>query len=201
MLALRNRNIVPPGGFRYTQKESGKTLHANSFHALCEVVKNHRQANGYPLDIDYETDIETQLCLQLSKHDCKEVGIEVKPRQLGFADVMRFTKILGESVLKGNPRVDKEEANRRALICAGCNANVKAHGCAGCNSKRVAGLITTLTGTDETDHDDKLESCTFCGCLNKAQVWFPLSILQNHIKANINKALPEHCWKKRHDGT
>ena len=201
MLALKNRNIVPPGGFRYTQKESGKTLYAPTFHTLCEVVKAHRAANGYPIDIDYQTEIETQLCLELGGEGCKEIGLEVKPRQLGFADVMRFTKTLGESILKGNPRVDSEEANRRALICTQCSANVRAHGCSGCNSKRVASLITTLTGTDKTEHDEKLESCAYCGCLNKAQVWFPLEILQNHIKESINKALPENCWKKKHDGS
>lgn len=197
MLTLINRSIVPPGGFRYTQEESGVTMHAPTFQALCEVVKNHRAANGYPISIDYEREIETQLCLRLPQGSCKEVGTAITPRQLGFADVMRFTKTLGESILKGNPRVDKEEANRRALICVGCNANVKAHGCSGCNSSKVETLVKTLTGTDETDHDAKLESCQFCGCLNKAQVWFPLDILQKHIKKSINDALPEHCWKKK----
>ncbi len=199
MLALKNRNIVPAGGFRYTQRESGVTMAAHTFNQLCELVKNHRQANGYPLSIDYEAEIEMQLCLQLDREECKQVKAEIKPRQLGFADVMRFTKTLGESVLKGNPRVDKEEANRRALICTGCNANVKAMGCSGCNSKRVASLITTLTGTDKTDHDEKLDSCAYCGCFNKAQVWFPLDILQNNVKESINNALPEHCWKKKNN--
>lgn len=197
MLALKNRSIVPNGGFRYTQKESGRTIHAPTFHALCEIVKNHRAANGYPISIDYEAEIETQLCLQLPKGECKQVGTQVTPRKLGFSDVMRFTKIIGESILKGSPRVDKDEANRRALICADCNANVQAAGCSGCNSKRVAGLVESLTGTDRTDHDEKLHSCQFCGCFNKAQVWFPLEILQGHTKENVNSALPDHCWKKK----
>ena len=107
-----------------------------------------------------------------------------------------FTAILGESILKGNPRVDQEEADRRASICVNCPSNVKPSGCEGCGVARIKDLISNLAG-GQTVHDNSLESSKHCGCLNRAQIWFPLSMLQKHTSNRVMNELPDNCWKKK----
>jgi len=195
MLKPTDKYTTPPNGWRYLQRESGKLIRGTSFSNLLAAVREHRMANGYPMQMDMEQEVEEGVCEQ-SPSICVEVEADLIPHKLTIANVLAFTMTLGESILKGSPRVDDVEANRRAVICSGCTDNVRAEGCGACNSKRINSIVEKLTRSKPTDHDDKLATCRYCGCLNKAQVWFPLSILQNHIKPEIREALPAHCWKK-----
>ena len=195
MLRIREKQTTPPDGWRYKQRESGKLITATSLPNLIAAVREHRIANGYPMQMDMELEIEEGVCKEVPEA-CHEKPSDLIPQRLTIANVVAFTVTLGESILKGNPRVEREEANRRAIICSDCEANVRAEGCGGCNNSRLDAIIAKVTGTEPTDYDNKLESCKYCGCLNRAQVWFPLDILQNHIKPEIREALPAHCWKK-----
>tara|TARA_R110002020_G_scaffold13719_2_gene49158 strand:+ start:130 stop:726 length:597 start_codon:yes stop_codon:yes gene_type:complete len=194
---IKDKGLVPTGGlFKYLQPESGLTLVASSWNALIDKVRKHRIANGYDVPLTFKTDVEEGLCelLPAACHDKERT--EVAPVKVTLSQVLRFTALLGESVLKGSPRVSLDEANRRATICAGCADNIKAVGCSGCGRKNVEKLIAGLVGSKSTKRDKKLESCRHCGCLNRAQIWFPLDMLQRHTNDRVRDALPEHCWKK-----
>lgn len=195
MQALADKSLTPPDGWRYFQRESRQLLRSTSFNNLVDVVRDHRVANGYPISMDFEREVEMGVCKEIPEA-CKEVNGRLLPLRMKIANVMRFTITLGESILKGSPRVDDKEANRRASICSDCSANVRAEGCGGCNSAVVNEMVEKITGAKPTNYDDKLESCKYCGCFNKAQVWFPLDLLQKHTSEEIRKELPEHCWKK-----
>ena len=177
------------------QRESNKLIKAPSFPSLVEAVRGHRLANGYPIQMDMEQEVDEGVCRQIPEH-CADVHPDLVPRRLTIANVVAFTKTLGESILKGNPRVDKAEANRRAKTCVKCPGNVDADGCGGCNSSKIDDFVEGLTRSKPTDHDEHLKTCRWCGCLNKAQIWFPLEILQKHIKPEIREQLPANCWKK-----
>jgi hypothetical protein len=195
MLKLKDKYTTPPGGWRYTQRESGKLISSPSFPSLVVAVRQHRMANGYPLQMDMEQEVEEGACKESPGH-CDDMPPDLIPSKLTLSNVFAFTMTLGESLLKGNPRVDDEEADRRAAVCAGCSDNVPIGGCGGCNAKTINSAIEKLTRAKPTKLDDKLHTCRYCGCLNKAQIWFPLDILQNHINPKIREALPAHCWKK-----
>lgn len=195
MLKLKDKSLTPPGGWRYVQRESGKVITATSFLNLVAEVQQHRMANGYPIQMDMEQEVDEGVCREIPEA-CVERKHEAIPSRLNIRNVLNFTMTLGESILKGNPKVDEEEANRRAKICATCPANINADGCGACNLDTINSLITKLTGAMPTRYDDKLESCRYCGCLNKAQVWFPLDILKRHLNPEIAEALPTACWKK-----
>lgn len=195
MLKPTDKYTTPPNGWRYLQRESGKLIRGTSFTNLLASVREHRMANGYPMQMDMEQEVEAGVCEQ-TPDICVEVEADMVPVKLTIANVMAFTMTLGESILKGSPRVDSTEANRRAAICSGCTDNVNPEGCGACNSKKINSIIEKLTRSKPTTHDDKLGACRYCGCMNKAQAWFPLDILQNHIKPEIREALPAHCWKK-----
>jgi len=195
MLRVREKQTTPHGGWRYKQRESGKLITATSLPNLVAAVREHRIANDYPIQMDMEVEVEEGVCKEVPEA-CHDKPRDLIPQRLTIANVVAFTMTLGESILKGNPRVEQDEADRRAVLCVGCPANVQAEGCGGCNSARLDDVIGKITRTGKTKYDNKLESCKYCGCLNRAQVWFPLEILQNHIKPEIREALPAHCWKK-----
>lgn len=195
---IKDKGLVPIGGsFKYYQAESGMTIEAPSWSALLNKVRQHRSANGYDVPITFEADVEEGLC-ELIPSACKEdAGAQPTPSKLTLPQVLRFTALIGESVLKGSPRVQLDEANRRAEICANCADNVSAQaGCGGCNGGSVDRLVMRLVGRQSTKADKKLHSCRHCGCLNRAQIWFPLGLLQKHTPDRVREALPQHCWKK-----
>jgi hypothetical protein len=193
---IKDKETVPAGGiFRYVQPESGLEIRESSWRNLVNSVRLHRQANGYAIPVDYEREVEEGFC-KLLPEACKEGAASPTPKRLTIGQVISFTSILGESMLRGNPRCSAEVADERASICASCPDNIKPDGCGGCNSRKVDSLVSKLTGAKPTSHDSRLDSCRHCGCLNRAQVWFPLEILQKHTSKEVREALPAHCWKK-----
>ena len=62
---LGSRTTVPPGGFRYTQPETGVAIHAYSWNGLLNKVREHRLGNGLPIPANWQTEVELQLCQTL----------------------------------------------------------------------------------------------------------------------------------------
>lgn len=59
---LINTAIVPPGGFRYIQPESGKLISGSSWQQLRQNVIEHRRANKYPIGTDLDAELQDWLC-------------------------------------------------------------------------------------------------------------------------------------------
>jgi len=194
---LAKKTVVPRGGvWKYRQPESGFMIEADSWIELVKSVRKHRVANGYPIPITLEADIEEGVC-ELCPSICVEsTGKDIVPERVTWGQVVSFTSIMIESLAKGWPKVGQEEADRRASICATCPDNVRAEGCTGCSSKQINSLVGVVAGSSSTKHDSNLESCRHCGCLNRAQIWFPLDILKNHMDSRVAEKLPSSCWKK-----
>lgn len=193
MLALRLDNRTPRDGWRYYQKETGVLLKANSLNQLLMTVTDHRMANELPVEPGLDQEIMAFMCAQEGV-DCIEKKVD---DGLSINGVIQFTKILGETLIKGNKIVDGDEAERRAKICAGCSSNIRPDGCTSCGLRGIANMLSKFVGARQTAHDNQLNSCKHCGCLNKAQVWFNLESLQKHTSDRVNRELPSNCWKKR----
>jgi len=194
MQRLANKSRTPSGGWRYFDEDTGTLVTGAHWGHLVQSVYNHRTANELPCDPSLVDDIESYMCAECSD-SCESVSPPATA-YIGIADVITLTRTLAESFLKGNPRVDTLEANRRAKICSGCAANVEAGGCRPCHSKSMEAILLKFSGPKKTDSDQNLKSCLHCGCFNKVQVWFPLDILQKNQRAKVKKALPDNCWKK-----
>ena len=196
MLKLRDKSIGPPGGWRFRQPESGMLIRGGSWSGLLSRVKQHRKANGYPITIEILRQVEAFM-YKAQPDACVEVD-DVPPRTFRLSEVVSFTGMMLESIFTGSERADEVEANRRASICAGCEDNIEVEGnCVGCASGAIQRMVMRVCGDRATQHGDLLHTCRHCGCLNKAQVWFPLRLLQGHTGAAVNDALPRHCWKKK----
>jgi hypothetical protein len=204
MLRLRDKGRGIPGGFQYHQSETDTVIHGPHWWGLVDSVLAHRRANKLRVPVMFEDEIESQVALRVHQvapdlvfdEDAQIVHRYVpQPRRWNWNDVLQFTATIGDSVLHGSPRVGPEIAAERAAVCAGCQYNVAIAGCAGCGTNAIASLIGRLAaGT--TPSDGALKACEFCGCFNKAAVWFPVDLLQRHMTPEVMESLPDFCWKK-----
>lgn len=195
MLAFSDSSMVPPGGFRYKQPESGLILTAGSLLNLVEAVRKHRIANHYPITPTFASEVEHGACREVSAA-CQEVHSSKAAKMLGVQDVLRLTALIGESMVRGRPTVEPEEAEARAATCVGCKDNLEPIGCGPCQSKAMEAIIGGLIGSKNTSRDLELKACRHCGCLNKAQIWVPIDILHRHSAVDSLESLPVHCWKR-----
>lgn len=188
---------VPPGGFRYVCPETAARITAASLGELVANSTNHRKANNLPVTQDFAREIEEQLCGTMPPGTCKhEAGVVMTgPRRLTFADVVSATKTLGAWFLKGTPKVNQAEAERRARICLSCPMNQNFDGCTTCAERDLREAMVSFMGDSKTEYDANLHTCFTCGCTLKAAIWFPLSLLQNNMTDETKALLPKHCWK------
>jgi len=203
MLKWTTKNRTPPDGWRYEVGETKVLVKGNHWSHLLAKVEEHMTANNLHVPINLEEYVENYMC-GIFPDRCKDVTVPTHPdkaKKMTVGDVLRFTAMIGADMVNGGKRVEKEEANRRADICVDCPDNIDPDGCTGCNRGRMEKMIEALTGAIATKRDAQLKSCRHCGCINKAQVWFPLDILQKFTTVEVNRELPTHCWKKNHEQT
>lgn len=205
-LRLRERDKTPPGMFRYTQPESGKTFMAHSFDGLCANIADHRRANNYPMGLHWQVQVEQQLCELLVKegHGSKVENVESDfvPVSAGLKQhwqtLVRGTRTLFDHLANGKKVVDRTEAERRAAICAGCEFNLQPQDCKSCRSRTIDDAVRAITGGNlTTTKDNALHSCYWCGCFLKAKVHVPLEIIQRYQDETLNTNLPAKCWGKK----
>lgn len=195
-----NKSESPPGGWRFTQRESGREFHHYAYQPFLNEIRDHRLANEYTISADWEAEIQDQLCRENSHWfplTCRRIGAKSGPRRLSFAATISFLQMLGKWVATGAPYVEAEVAEERAAICSSCPHNVRSEfGCGNC-SAQIHKIISAIGGKRSTSLDDKLHSCGICSCSLKSAVWFPLEAqgegLSEDIKAELN-AVP-WCWK------
>jgi hypothetical protein len=162
-------------------------------------VVQHYKANAIQIPNNLMDFITEYACRNGA--DCSYDEVEIpKPagrKSLQIGDVIRFSMSLLHGLTVGGGKVNQEEANRRADICAGCRFNRNPLGCTGCNARVLKEAVKTFSQHGSTPVDDKLQSCEFCGCFIRSMVWFPIETLHKFADATENENLPDYCWKKR----
>lgn len=82
MRIIPDKSIVPPGGWKYFQKETNYWIEGQSFLHLLSKVRAHRQANQLPLEPHWMVEVEESICAQLKErlgHDYCVDGIMGQP--------------------------------------------------------------------------------------------------------------------------
>ena len=191
-------SVVPPGGWRYRQTETGLELKAATLGLLVDLVSSHRAANKLPAG-NPRAEIQVYVCAQLpvGSEDCvgelegsdHDNDIALK-RDFTMDDVKRFL-VAAKEALGRKGLVGQEEADRRAGICAACPMNQTVGGCWTCRG--LAEWIFRLIGTRVTAHASRLKQCGSCGCNIKAKVWLPLDVAR---KVSEGYQFPSWCWIK-----
>jgi len=198
-MRLKSRGIIPyGGGFAVLDPLTGNRINAVTWDHLMSKVREQRRANGAPIGLELEDEVEQWACV--AHPDEVEVVDPRLPvrRSLGLDDVIRGTKVLAAFKLAGSPLVAQAEADRRAAICARCPMNVGwSQSCSVCG--KVEAAVQAVVGNVRTAHDQQLFACSICGCSLKAAVHLPNAILNSANNAEMNLAFELaasafHCW-------
>jgi hypothetical protein len=202
MLSLIDPTTVPPGGFRYHQKETATNLQAPSMMELLMKVKEHRLANNLPIPLEWKQEVEHALCelmpVGLCRHLAGSRDIPLGPvhRPLSIVEAISGAKVLGAWLFRGFQKIPQAEADARSRICASCPFNQPGEGCTTCASNAMREAVESVLGSSKTIAHDSLHVCNVCGCSLKVAVWCPSDLIQKHKPADQKEAAPSFCWAK-----
>lgn len=223
MVTLKSTTQCPPNGFQYFQPETGwnNLEHAPisqwDFKLLCREIQKMRLANPrFNLNTDMnaiETEVKQVNALRmLSIPGAQAYIIEdkapsvVSPKQLrplrklAAAAVGVNRLISGAGAIidwlgHGGQPVEKTLAESRAAVCKTCPQNQAGDWF----TDKASELIQAQIGAKNdlaltTSADPDLHTCKVCMCPMKLKVWTPLEHILGHMKAEVRKDLPAHCW-------
>ena len=169
------------------------------FRVLVQNIAAWRKANGIPVGLGFESEVEQVICRQ-HPEICftEDPRAPLQPVVLNLQDVVSGTEIMARVILAGHKAfVTQEEAERRASICSTCKFNVQHHkGCGGGICGRLLELVkATVQGP--TSKDDQINACYICHCYLKASVWIDRDIQWGPLHENrkIQFQQAPWCWK------
>lgn len=203
---------VPPGGWRWTDPDTGQIITASTFYDLVKSAERHREDNGLARFGNLDAVVEHNLCVELTEaghgswcidrirtitgggsdlpaaHGRPVMDLETVKRGTGAVLTMINRAVRGES-----PFVPQAQADRRARVCKGCPKNVDAQGCWGC--KGIMKTVTRTIGRRKTSYDSKLRACQVCKCVIASMVHVKLDILLRDMPEGEQDRYPSFCWK------
>jgi len=189
------KGSTPPIGYVYSIEHEGNTyrFQASMFSELMRQLKLwHREKDvEWPGDTEMQARIEDFICQLVPPSFCK--GGPKSPRVpfLSISSIRDATRLFTSRLREGGDiLVDKNEAERRAKICANCPANL--HGiCVSCAGSEFTSILRAfLTRGAVTKYDSVLDTCQVCGCLLQAKVHVSLDVLGSLRK----RKYPANCW-------
>lgn len=217
MPTLVSRSKFIPGGFRYVQPEIRWQSRPNaSFDSIVQSLITARRANPaqlakYRWATDYPTvanevdAFNARICEQMGWTDYYTGGAgtgpfpPLQPSSLSRSagQVVAGAKSLAEMFGPQGP-VGRDQAERRAAVCAVCPVNEKGDWTrfftvpASAAIRVMLGLIKDAKL--ETSRDAELMICTACGCPCKTKVWARLDHILPHMGKESRDALHSACW-------
>lgn len=228
MLRLKDRNKSIPGGFHFYLPEIKWSAPKNypSFSvvvaALTQVIRANpalAQKHGWPLDQrgieDWVDTYNATVCAKMGweAYIQNSAGGSFPKSQapaqnlssLAAAAAAARKLVAGAKTLiawldSGDPPVARDEANRRASICAACPHNsdqALGHWFTTPASELIKRQVQKLAERAiSTVHDEKLNLCDICLCPLKLKVHTPIGYILNEIPKETLaqlKAVPG-CW-------
>lgn len=202
MQRLRSHSDTPSGGFRYRHVETGHVTEHVARSEWLSQAKAYRRLNNFPIGLNFEKEMEDQLCQTLPPGWCdqeKEPGYWAKSAgmvAMTLETVKQGTKVLSAWMMSGARHVSRHEANSRAKVCLTCHFNAKVSDCVSCGMEPLNAIVAGIVGGDATEFDNRLHNCQICHCNLRAKVQIPDDILFSKTEPSILERLPEWCWAK-----
>lgn len=198
-MAVTIRNQIPHGGgWKYRDPSNGVLITGTTWDQIMSNVRAYRRANGIPIGLGFEDEIEQELCRNHPEECTNYDENYPRKRSLTLSDIIAGSKVMMAFYASGKELVPREEAERRAQICLKCPFNQHfAKTCYGIcpELKNVVSAVINHVGTQ---YDADLHSCTVCGCFIQASVWLPLSTQCHGVdqtQKNQFSNVP-NCWKQ-----
>lgn len=213
-VSLKDRYKSPPGGFKYTQAETGWSQTWWDFEQACKDIHNHRLGNprfNLSTNIDsirQELDnVNALRCLSIRGGDIYVIqGSSDPPKSSPPHGGLRAAVgaaasglgTLGAWLGKGGIAVAKELSNARAGVCAKCPKNGKGDWTRFFTVPGAYGIKRDLERRNrmklKTDFDDELGVCSACLCPLKLKCHTPLIDIVEHMTDEVKKDLDPNCW-------
>jgi hypothetical protein len=200
-LKVTKTQVGPNGMWSVHRPDLGMVGDGYIFEVLARNVKDYRRANGIPIGLEFEDELEQVLCAQhpeLAITDDPRGPVDIRPLRMN--DVLLGTKVMVRFLASGMKVVSQQEANRRAAICNNCTLNIPfAKACGGGLCGELLEIVNRVVGNNKTGYDGNLHSCAICKCLLQAAIWIPLQT-QVPPLSDFQKAQFENvptCWKKQ----
>lgn len=202
MTRLVARGRIPyGGGFHVTDPMLGVELFAVTFEQLVAKARAARLANGVPVGLGFEDEVE-KWCCQAYPVECVNVDPSLpKRRKLTLDDVVRGTRVMASFVVGGRKVVGEEEAQARTEVCLRCPMNQGfAKPCSGV-CKELEGVVMAAVGQRLTKGGERLKACGVCACFLRAAVWLPLETqcvgMGEAMKEEFRRMREvSGCWKQ-----
>lgn len=197
----RKGGAVPyGGGYTWVDPITKVSVYGTHWEMLMNRIYDERRANGIPCGLELEQEVEQSLCQDYpAECETNDPRFPKKLARLGFNEIIAGTKLLLKVKIGNIPLVAMEEATRRANICATCPFNIEFHRpCAGVCGE-LFNIVKSIIGALTVPNEDRIKSCSICGCFLGAAVWLPVdvqrSVLSDDQKAQFDSV--PHCWKKQ----
>lgn len=209
---VRNPQATPPGGWVWRHEKTGIRIQEDG--ALEEIVD---RVQAYLLRLYEDPSVaEDEIhqitgknlitrghadLVEVTEHvgrDFDQLRSGAKARLLTLWKQSPLHGLLHGKVSRGEEVfVGKEAANRRAEICAGCEANV-IPASKGWLQSWADGQMLAMVENRTVRDQEKLGVCEVCSCELRAAVWWDSDILISSMRgAKFVHRFPAHCWKKK----
>lgn len=102
----------------------------------------------------------------------------------------------------GGIPVEKNHAESRAKVCAGCEHNKLKGSLTDYFTEPAAAAMSKILSIKndmklETQYDESLHVCDLCFCPLKSKVWTPIGHIKAKLKDSTLNSLPDFCWIKQ----
>lgn len=202
MQHITNKITVPPGKFPFVCPECGWNTKELCKEDLFNKIEKHYKANNHFLPENWRQIVENRICEGLPPGWCAfddgapgsgsmcSVTSDMILHGISSLSKLVWEKFTGEDIF-----VEKEEAEKRAEICAKCHFNMESNVCMGCGAmSAVIDLASKIRQKRTTKWDHLLRNCCICGCRNDTIVHIRKDILQTGEPSDMTARRPKHCW-------
>jgi hypothetical protein len=167
------------------------------FEVLVKNCMEWRLANGLPVGIGFEYEVERTCCEQYPD-ECQPKDVSKRPRTLTYHDVLTGTATMFSFMAAGRPLENAATAEARASICAVCPNNVQFSTPCGGICGTLKKMVQSIVGSAGTSKDHQLKSCYICGCYIQSAVWLPLELQLKPLSDEQRSSLASvrGCWKR-----
>lgn len=151
-------------------------------------IVNYRAQNKLDKIERLDLVLDNYLCgLPENLGKCRQTAL-----QRGFLQYFKGGLTLLSNLWYGEKNmVTQEEADRRAVICIGCNFNQFPD--KDMFIKWSDDIMENSIGDRRAKNYEQLGNCMLCGCVNRAKVWYkgPFDI--------VDKEYPDYCWQRSNE--
>ena len=200
MRQLKTLSVAPPGGWRYTDPDTGFLYgeRSHSLSALLEQVRKYRSQNKLDPIPDLEMVVSEWLCYQ------PDVAFKTVPTPRTANQYLRGGVAMFRAMTSKEPFCSQAVAEKRAEICARCRYNEPPED-KGLIESMTDVAIQSIVGGRKTKLNRQLFICTVCSCPLKAKVHFAQDIVDEELTEQERYRVPNgfpgkdnkplYCWQ------